>query len=345
MPARRRDRLATLMIASGAAACLCLPAPPARAQGGDAAAAASGPSEPVLAEARARYRDGAQAYAEGRFKDAIDLFLEADRIRPSAALSFNIARGYEKLRDAAGALRWYRDYLRRAEKPADAEQVQLRVAMLEDALRRKGVQQVTISSEPPGATVVVDRNPMGVTPWTGELSPGAHHLELRMRGYDDAASGFELPADRAIDVRVLLEKETPAPATPAVSGSALAGNPAPSQPERAFPMKTWGFIGLGVAGAAFAGALTFELMRRSAAEDARNERVQIEFQKDVERVESRRTAARVLAGTGAFFALAGGALIAVDLLQPADKEPTAELRKLELACSSAGCNATWTRRF
>jgi hypothetical protein len=43
------------------------------------------------AEGRARYERGADAYAKGRFTDAIDLFLEADALAPSAALSFNIA--------------------------------------------------------------------------------------------------------------------------------------------------------------------------------------------------------------------------------------------------------------
>src|ERR1043165_1364229 len=62
--------------------------------------------------ARKTYQAGAQAYAAGRFKDAIDLFLEAARIAPNPAFSYNVGLAYEQLGDADNALRWYRDYLR-----------------------------------------------------------------------------------------------------------------------------------------------------------------------------------------------------------------------------------------
>src|SRR5262249_30798358 len=51
--------------------------------------------------AREKYRAGAAAYKAGHYKDAIDLFLDANRLSPSAALSFDVARAYEKLGDAS----------------------------------------------------------------------------------------------------------------------------------------------------------------------------------------------------------------------------------------------------
>lgn len=303
------------------------------------------PNESALAEARARYAEGAQAYAEGRYTDAIDLFLEADRIRPSAALSFNIARAYEKLRDVSGALRWYRDYLRRAQQAVDREQVELRIGALQELLRQKGVQQVTILSEPPGATVVVDARPVGVTPWTGDLTPGTHHLELRLRGYADSDGDFELPAARAVDVHVSLVGEA-RPAAPAVP------QPAPVQPapevrerERPLSLQTWGFVALGAAGAALGGALTFELLRRGAEQDARDEREQIAFRDAVQRMESRRTAARVFAGAGAALAVTGAVLIAIDVHADSQQQQAAAWTNLELGCAPTGWSASYTRRF
>jgi len=69
-------------------------------------ARADAPSEEAAmeqrrAEAKSKYQEGAAAYSAGRFKDAVDLFLSADRLAPSAPLSFNIARAYEKLADDA----------------------------------------------------------------------------------------------------------------------------------------------------------------------------------------------------------------------------------------------------
>lgn len=43
--------------------------------------------------------------------------------------------------------------------------------------------RVQVSSDPSGARVLVDGRVKGRTPWTGELAPGEHQIELRARGY------------------------------------------------------------------------------------------------------------------------------------------------------------------
>src|ERR1043165_8905910 len=136
-------------------------------------------------EAKSKYQAGVEAYERKRYKDAVDLFLAADRLAPSAPLSFNIARAYERLGDDSSALRWYRDYLRRNPAAPNAEEGQKTILKFAAALAKKGVQQVSISSTPTGATVSVDEQPVGVTPWTGDLTPGKHHVLLRTRGYTD----------------------------------------------------------------------------------------------------------------------------------------------------------------
>src|SRR4051794_34519288 len=59
--------------------------------------------------ARDRYREGEAAYAAGHFRDAIEAFKKANGIAPSPALSFDIARAYDRLSDVPNALAWYRD--------------------------------------------------------------------------------------------------------------------------------------------------------------------------------------------------------------------------------------------
>lgn len=73
-------------------------------------------------------------YADGHYREAIDLFIEANRLRPSAALSFNIGRCYERLHDPRRAVVWYRDYLTRSDNPPDAANVKTRIARLEKRL-------------------------------------------------------------------------------------------------------------------------------------------------------------------------------------------------------------------
>ena len=77
--------------------------------------------------------------------------------------------------------------MRRKPDSPDRDDIAKRIAGFEKQLEKKGVQQLAVLSDPPGATVVVDDRPLGVTPWTGELSPGSHALALRLRGFEDVA--------------------------------------------------------------------------------------------------------------------------------------------------------------
>src|SRR4051794_9477406 len=188
-----RRPLAWLCAVSLAAACVARQ-PNARADAPSDEAA----MEQRRAAAKSKYQQGAEAYSAGRFKDAVDLFLAADKLSPSAPLSFNIARAYEKLADDAGALRWYRDYLRRNPDANNAATVRPLITALAESLQKKGVQQLTVLTSPAGATVTVDDQPLGVTPWTGELPPGEHHLLLSLRGYADAERSVSLAADQPL---------------------------------------------------------------------------------------------------------------------------------------------------
>lgn len=286
-------------------------------------AAEPAPTEPAgsdanLAEAKARYEQGVDAYASGRFKDAVDLFLDADRMSPSAPLSFNIARAYEKLGDDSGALRWYRDYLRRAPTAPNAKAVEELVLRFEARLARKGVQQLTVMSTPAGATVAIDQTPVGVTPWTGDLAPGRHQVTLTLRGYSDATSEVELARDRAQDLTLALVEAPPepapaavvAPAAPVVAAPAPAPAPVPEKPKSFGPLP---WITLGAGGAALGASLAFELLRRGSESDAEADPTQIGYKEKFDEMESRRTTARVLAGVGGALVVAGGTLLVIDL--------------------------------
>jgi tetratricopeptide (TPR) repeat protein len=251
-------------------------------------------------EAKAKYQQGALAYAAGRYKDAVDLFLDADRLAPSAPLSFNVALAYENLGDGSGALRWYRDYLRRDPRAQNAEVVRATIAALAAALAQKGVQQLTVMSTPVGATVAIDGQPLGVAPWTGELSPGRHRLLLTLRGYADAERDIELPAGEPIDISVPLALPAPAP---------VGGERPPPHGPRFGPL-SW--IALGVGAAALGGAVTFEVLRRSAENAARHDPTQLGYQSHLDTEQSRQTAARVLLGVGGAFVVAGGVMLVLD---------------------------------
>ena len=302
------------------------------------------------AEGKARYERGAEAYSAGRFKDAIDLFLQADALAPSAALSFNIARAYEKIGDDASTLQWFRDFRRRAPDAKNGPEVDEKIHALEAVLAKKGVQQVTILSRPLGATVIVDEQPVGVTPFTGQLAPGTHKVVLSLRGYAESEQKLDLPADRAQVLEVPLVPGRAGVAVPAGAAgpSAAPGvtNAAPTTPApRASGPKfgIWPWVGLGAGAAALGGSLGFELARRSAENDAENEDVQIAYKEKLDREHSRQTTARVLGAVGGALVVTGGVLLVIQLTSrdtPADGPS-----RVGLSCLPTGCAVDVGGRF
>lgn len=315
-----------------------LSASPLQAQ--EATAGGASP-EQRQSEAKSRYEQGAQAYSAGRFKDAIDFFLAADALAPSAALSFNIARAYEKINDDAACLQWYRDFLRRAPEAKNAGEVAGRIVELEAVLASKGVQQLTVFSAPPGATVSVDGAPKGVTPYTGQFAPGSHALTLSLKDYADNQLVVELDAQRARDVSATLTP-TVAGEAPASSSSAAAGSS--QQPDRSGPrFGPWPWVTIGVGAAALGGALGFELARRSAEDEAKQDNTQVGYQEKLDKMQSHQTTARVLLAAGGTLVAVGGTLLILDLTSRS--KPSSPHAALGWDCAQDGCGVDVRGRF
>lgn len=326
-------------------------AAPCSAFAADAAPSDEAVSEARRNEAKAKYQAGVESYEKHRYKQAVDLFLEADKLAPSAPLSFNIGRAYERLGDDTSALRWYRDYLRRSASAPNAPEVRELVGKLAAALAKRGVQQVTVLSLPSGATVNIDDQAVGVTPWTGELAPGKHHLFVTSRGHADIERDIELQASEPLDVSLRLEAATQpaaASASPSVAPSAAPASPttapmvpltgpvspaapAASNKDSAPHFGAWPWISAGVGAAALGGALAFELLRRSAEDDAKSESVQVDFQSALDRMESRKTTARILLGVGGVALATGAVLFVVDRSR---RSPPA---RVGFSCLPGGC--------
>jgi tetratricopeptide (TPR) repeat protein len=308
-----------------------------------AARAESAPSADVQDEARARLREGVKAYEAKRYKDAVDAFLAANRLVPNPGLSFNTAKAYEKLGDAAGALSFFRDYLRRAPEASDRGEVERKIKKLEQRLQTKKLMQVSILSSPEGGTVVLNGQPVGVTPWTGEIAPGEHSFKIKLEGYRDHEQTFQLPRDHALDVKAELEVAPPesAPAPQPEQPVATSSAPAQEPLERPGPLPdgrvsvpTW--IAIGVGGAALGTALGFELARRSAESDAEDASTQLDAKDHFETMESRRDMARILAGVGGAALITGAVLLYFDLGPKREHAAAFRGPKVQVGCVPGG---------
>jgi hypothetical protein len=173
-----------------------------------------GPEAEAKERARTLFQRGVAAYRDGAFYDAVAIFLDTQRVYPDTQLCFNIARAYENLGNASAALRYYRDYLRQADRPSDGEEVRERVRKLEQRLADRGAQQLTVISQPEAATVMLDGKPVGIAPWTGETYPGKHRLALRLDRHVPQEEIIDVDAYAARDFTVTLVPEPPRPVQP-----------------------------------------------------------------------------------------------------------------------------------
>jgi tetratricopeptide (TPR) repeat protein len=169
-------------------------------------------SEERKTAAKAEFEKGARLYRDERFEDAVSAFLAADQLAPSPALSFNIARAYERLNDVSSALRWYRDYLRRAPAAENAADVQAKVHALDAVLVERGLAEATPEApreqnpdlrppEPAAAPAKAparstatgeSERPLGIAPYVvagsgAVLLVGALGVELARRGQESKA--------------------------------------------------------------------------------------------------------------------------------------------------------------
>ena len=289
--------------------------------------------------AKLEFKRGSELFNAGQYQKAVTAFMAADRLAPSAALSFNIALAYEKLADTSGALRWYRDYLRRSPRAPNAAAVQARVNELSNKLSRGGLQQLTVISTPGGATVMIDGRAVGVTPFTGDLALGPHRLQLDLPGYREPGRDISLLPNVPQDLNVAMA------AVPAVSNAAKPANNAVPSPldhdgTRRFGIVPWLVAGGGVVG--LGSALGFELARRSQEDAADRASNQIEFKAQTDKMNRHQTTARVLGGVGGTLLVTGTVML---LLNERTNERAPAAPRMGLNCTFTGCTASATGSF
>ena len=307
---------------------------------------------PDRERAKQLYEQGLEFYRSRQYSEAIDRLLEADRVMPNAAFSYNIALVYEAMGDQRSALRWLRGYLRQSGENVDQAAVR-KARKLEAELQARGLQQVTILSSPPGATLKIDGNGLGITPFTTEITPGSHQASLALEGYEVALKSFELRPDRSMDLEVTLVATAhhSSPVAPVVQTSAtqagiapvpspLRATASPTEPEqRAARVRPWTWVSFGVGTALFGGALYYELRREKADSDA-HAASQSDYQSLYDRMHTSQSTARILAVVGSVAIATGVILLTVDLTHRGPiKTATVE------GCGSHGLCAAMQGRF
>jgi outer membrane receptor for ferrienterochelin and colicins len=135
-------------------------------------------------EAELQFQLGIESYQAAQYRDALEHFLASHRLVPNRNVVFNIADAFERLGKYAEAYRYYVDAL-------DGEQRPARRALIDDALQRLGarVGVIDVQTDPPGATVYVNRKDLGsvgVSPRPLAMAPGQYQILVELDGYHPA---------------------------------------------------------------------------------------------------------------------------------------------------------------
>jgi outer membrane receptor protein involved in Fe transport len=138
----------------------------------------------VADEADLHFSIGAEAYTKGDFTKALEHFLASNRLVPNRNVMFNIARAYEQLGRFPDAYRYYVD----ASRGDDKLKAEVTAALARVAPK---VAVITVETNPPGATVYLDRKDLGsvgTSPAQLGLKPGSYTVIAELAGYEVASS-------------------------------------------------------------------------------------------------------------------------------------------------------------
>jgi outer membrane receptor protein involved in Fe transport len=169
------------------------------------ALAPSARADGLADEAELHFQLGAERYQQGDLPGALQHFLLSNRLVRNRNVVFNVARTYERMERYADAHRYYVDAFT-GEKSAE------RLAELEASLERirPKVAVLSVRSDPPGATIYLDRRDLGSrgrAPRLLAVPPGRYRVIVEQSGYRSAESEpIEVAVGQQVDVRLAMER-------------------------------------------------------------------------------------------------------------------------------------------
>lgn len=130
-------------------------------------------------EARKEFTAGQQADKDKDYQTAIEHYLRAYELVPHHFALYNIATAYERLGQLREAAQWFERYLDEAPQSLVKERRDVERLILELKLRPA---KLTVKTTPPGARVLIDGQPVGVTPYTRAIRGGGHRVRVELEG-------------------------------------------------------------------------------------------------------------------------------------------------------------------
>lgn len=157
---------------------------------------------------KAKVENGKKAFARGDYESAIQEFKAAFAIKATPAVLFNVAKSYERLARYEEAIDFYQQYLDLDPNATDRPDVEEVVRRLKKSIRER-FQELSVSSDPPGADIYLDdRNTglQGQTNFRFKVAPGPHTLYVDLNGFEPVKRDFVMPDDKPLALEFQLKK-------------------------------------------------------------------------------------------------------------------------------------------
>lgn len=160
--------------------------------------------------ARFRFDRALRLYGQRRFDDALHELFLLQEVTDNPRVPFNIGLCYQQLGRDEEAYLAFAEYLASLEPgdPDDGQRARAEQALTQLEAR---VARVRVDSDPPGATVFVDRTAVGdfgTTPRLLAVPPGAHTVILELDGHRPAEAPVVAVAGEEVRLRVPLDRVT-----------------------------------------------------------------------------------------------------------------------------------------
>ena len=129
---------------------------------------AAGSSDPTTESARRFYLSGTKHFDLTEYREALNDFKQAYRVKEDPVFLYNIAQCLRLLDEKKDALKFYRSYLNRAPEAPNRAEVEQRISTLQTE-----VDQAAATSAPPPA--VVTPPPVIAAPVVADAALQTHH--------------------------------------------------------------------------------------------------------------------------------------------------------------------------
>lgn len=162
------------------------------------------PGVDLAEEAEIAFEIGVQHVQRGDYLSGLSFLLESNRLAPNKNVLYNIAGAYEALGRFEQAYQYYTEYVALEQEPSRRADGERGISRL---LSR--VALVRVTSDPPGATIYVDRQDLGargVTPRTIALPAGEHRIIVESSGYRSAEAAISAEKGAVREADLALER-------------------------------------------------------------------------------------------------------------------------------------------